>query len=65
MQVVDVHCVGEGLKDIDDLECMHILDDDCIDDQADAVVGCKKVLDQMDLEVQEVMVVPSLLEVVA
>ena len=44
---------------------MHILDGDCVDDQADAVVECRKVLDQKDLDVQEVMVVPSLLEVVA
>ena len=65
MQVADVHCAGEGLEDIDDLECMHILDGDCVDDQADAVVECRKVLDQKDLDVQEVMVVPSLLEVVA
>ena len=65
MQVADVHCASEGLEDIDDLECMHILDGDCVDDQADAVVECRKVLDQKDLDVQEVMVVPSLLEVVA
>ena len=61
MQVADVHCEGEGLKDIDDLECMHILDDDRVHDQADAAVECRKVLDQKDLDVQEVMVVPSLL----
>ena len=35
------------------------------DGQADAVVECRKVLDQKDLDVQEVMEVPSLLEVVA
>ena len=91
MQVADVHCEDEGLKDIDDLECMHKLDGDCVhvldahvqpekdegllkdlevdhvkrDDQAEAVVGCRKVLDQKDLDVQEVMEVPSLLEVAA
>ena len=65
VQVADVHCEGEGLKDIDDLEYLHIPDDDCIDDQADAEVVCRKVLDQKDLDVQEVMVVPSLLGVVA
>ena len=65
VQVADAHCEGEGLKDIDDLEYLHIPDGDCVDDQADAVVECRKVLDQKDLDVQEVMVVPSLLEVVA
>ena len=62
VHILDVHVEpekDEGL--VKDLEVEHAKQDD----QADAVVECKKVLDQKDLDVQEVMEVPSLLEVVA
>ena len=30
MRVVDAHCEDGGLKDIGELECMRILDGDCV-----------------------------------
>ena len=70
MRIVDGDCVHildvrlQLEKDecpVKDLELEHVNQDD----QADAVLGCKKVLEQMHLDVQEVMEVPSLLKVVA
>ena len=62
VHILDVHVQlekDEGL--VKALEIEHMKQDD----QADAVLGCRKVLDQKDLDVQEVMELPSLLEVVA
>ena len=58
VHILDVHVQSEkdeGL--VKDLEVERVNQDD----QADAVVECRKVLDQKDLDVQEVMAVPSLL----
>ena len=62
VHILDVHVQpekDEGL--VKDLEVEHVNQDD----PADAVVECRKVLDQKDLDVQEVMEATSLLEVVA
>ena len=62
VKILDVHVQPERDEGIvKDHEVEHVKQDD----QANAVVGCKKVLDQKDLDAQEVVEVPSLLEVVA